>query len=161
MTYSEPNVWSVSWSECDAPLHWRGLELIVPALGFSLALWSIWSELGSVMALFFTAAVAGVMLVVGLLGRSVGSRVLDGADGQWHICPEGLVYRASGLGHDQSFEIERVVRHLGGMVVWLKGGMASVNGEQSVRIRVWRGSMSFDVYRRLSILLRWHSGGRA
>lgn len=161
MTYSELDVWSVSWGESDPPLHWRVLELIVPAFGFSLALRSIWSELGPVMALFFAAIVGGVILVVGLLGRSVGSRAPDGADGQWHICPEGPVYRVSGCGHDQSFEIERVVRHLGGMVVWLKGSVASVNGAQSVRIRVWRGSMSLDVYRRLSILLRWHSGGQA
>lgn len=162
MSHSEPGAWSVAWDERDQPLVWRALDVIVPAFGFFMALWVICSELGLPFALGFTAAIAGFALASYLLRRENRSGGLtDDSEGQWHVSPVGLVYRASRVAKDQPYQIERVVRHLGGVVVWLKRAEPLLNGSASVRTFVWRGAMTTDDYRRLSVLLRWHSGGRA
>lgn len=161
MSHSELGAWSITWNERELPLVWRTLEIIAPAFGFCMAFWAVWSELGVTAAFVFGTLIAAVALVFYLLGQKFKSGEIRSPEGHWHISPDGLVYRLADVAQGQRYQIERVVRHLGGAVLWLKHMEPLPNFPASVRVFVWRGAMSIDDYRRLSVLLRWHSGGQA
>ena len=160
MSYSELGAWSVVVSERQKPLAWQLLEWALPAIGFLMGLWSIWSELGVRVSLTFTAAVIGVVTLTHRRQRAARSSPALDPDGQWRICQRQVVYRPPNQAHDLPHRIERVVRHVGGIVVWLKRVDPSSGISRSVRVYAWRSTMSADSYRRLSVLLRWHSEAR-